>query len=30
MNGFKTFALLAVLTFLLLFIGGAIGGQGGI
>ncbi len=30
MNGFKTFALLALLTFLLLFIGGAIGGQGGI
>lgn len=30
MNGFKTFALLALLTFLLLFIGGATGGQGGI
>jgi heat shock protein HtpX len=30
MQGFKTFALLAVLTFLLLFIGGAAGGQGGI
>ena len=29
MNGFKTFALLALLTFLFLFIGGAIGGQGG-
>ncbi len=29
MNGLKTFALLALLTFLFLFIGGLIGGQGG-
>lgn len=30
MNGFKTFGLMAILTFLFLFIGGAIGGQAGI
>ena len=29
MNGFKTFGLMAILTFLFLFIGGAIGGQAG-
>lgn len=29
MNGFKTFALMALLTFIFLFLGGAIGGQGG-
>jgi heat shock protein HtpX len=30
MNGFRTFGLMAILTLLLLFIGGAIGGQSGI
>jgi heat shock protein HtpX len=29
MNGFKTFGLMALLTFIFLFLGGAIGGQGG-
>jgi heat shock protein HtpX len=29
MNGFKTFGLMAILTFLFLFIGGALGGQSG-
>ncbi|HZH71014.1 MAG TPA: hypothetical protein VFD91_00870, partial [Mariniphaga sp.] len=30
MNGFKTFGLMALLTLLFLFIGGAIGGQSGV
>jgi heat shock protein HtpX len=30
MNGFKTFGLMAILTLIFLFIGGAIGGQGGV